>query len=238
MDGFSYYNIFQTKGIEYLAIIAFLIMLIPFWVVLNKPVKITVQLQKILGVLSANVLRIPQGLFYSKNHAWTYLEKSGRAKVGLDDLLLKIIGPVKIDFLRNDGEMIKKGDLLAEVDQQGKNLKIYSPISGKILDANPMLTENPDIINEDPYGKGWMYDIKPTEWIGETKSYYVAEEATSWFTKELERLKDFLAVSMKRNAVEPSLVVLQEGGELRMHPLSELQNDIWQDFQNEFLNQT
>ncbi|MBE0650436.1 MAG: hypothetical protein IH595_06315 [Bacteroidales bacterium] len=238
MDGFSYYNIFQTKGIEYLAIIAFLIMLIPFWVVLNKPVKITVQLQKIMGVLSANVLRIPQGLFYSKNHAWTYLEKSGRAKVGLDDLLLKIVGPVKIACVRNEGEVIKKGDLLAEVDQQGKSLKIYSPISGMILDANPMLTENPDILNEDPYGKGWIYDIKPTEWIGETKSYFVAKEATSWFTKELERLKDFLAVSMKRNAVEPSLVVLQEGGELRMHPLSELQNDIWQDFQNEFLNQT
>ncbi|PIY03114.1 MAG: hypothetical protein COZ21_10625, partial [Bacteroidetes bacterium CG_4_10_14_3_um_filter_31_20] len=70
MDGFSYFNIFETKGIEYLAIIAFLALLIPFWVVLNKQVKITKQIQNALGILSANILRIPQGLFYSKNHTW------------------------------------------------------------------------------------------------------------------------------------------------------------------------
>jgi glycine cleavage system H protein len=70
MDGFTYYNMFDTKGIEYLVVIAFLLLLIPFWLALNRRVNVKETVRKALGVLSANVLRIPQGVFYSKNHTW------------------------------------------------------------------------------------------------------------------------------------------------------------------------
>ena len=235
MDGFTYFNIFETKGIEYLAIITFLALLIPFWVLLNKQVKIGKKFQKALGVLSANVLRIPQGLFYCENHTWTHLEKSGAAKVGLDDLLLHITGEVKFRNLKNPGELIKKGELLTEINQKGKQLRIYSPISGKVLNTNSIINESPEILNEDPYGNGWIYKIKPSNWITETNTYFLAEEATNWSTKELQRFKDFLAVSMKKYSPEPSMIVLQDGGELRDNSLSELPNEIWQDFQNSFL---
>ena len=112
MEGFSYSDIFATKGMEYVIIIAFLALLIPFWVVLNKQVKVNKQIQRALGFLSASILKIPQGLFYSQNHTWMYMEKSGAAKVGLDDLLMHITGEVKFSQLKNPGEMINKGDLL------------------------------------------------------------------------------------------------------------------------------
>ena len=238
MDGFSYFNIFETKGIEYLAIIAFLALLIPFWVVLNKQVKITKQIQNALGILSANILRIPQGLFYSKNHTWTHLEKSGAANVGLDDLLQHLTGEVKFSNLINPGEIIKKGDLLAKIEHNSKLLKIFSPISGKILKTNSMLNKSPEMLNEDPYGKGWIYKIKPSNWIAETNSCFFAEDATNWATKELEKVKDFLIVSMGKHSHEPSIITLQDGGELRNNTLSELPNEVWQDFQKEFLNHT
>ena len=110
MDGFSYNNIFDTKGIEYLVIIAFLLLLIPFWLALNRQVKIKEQIRKALGVLSASILKVPQGIYYFKNHTWAYLEKSGIAKVGLDDLLLHITGEVTIRQLKNPGETISKGE--------------------------------------------------------------------------------------------------------------------------------
>jgi glycine cleavage system H protein len=238
MDGFSYSNIFETKGIEYLAIIAFFAILIPFWLVLNKQVKITKRLQKVLGFLSAQSLRIPQGLLFSKNHTWAHLEKSGAAKVGLDDLLLRITGEVKFSRLRNPGELIKKGDLLAEIDQKDKLLRIFSPISGQILNTNFILNENPEILMEDPFGQGWIYKMKPSNWKAETSTYLLAEEATNWSINELERFKDFLAESVKKYSPEPSMVVLQDGGELRDNPLSEQTKEIWDDFQKEFLNQT
>lgn len=236
MDGFSYTNIFETKGIEYLAIIVFFALLIPFWIVLNRQVKISMQIKRIIGTLSANVLKIPQGLFYSKNHTWTHLERSGAARVGLDDLLLHITGTIKFNQLKNPGEMIYKGDLLTEIDQKGKNLRMFSPISGKILATNTQLIANPQLSNEDPYGKGWIYKIKPTNWIAETNSYYLAEEATNWSKNELERFKDFMAQSVEKYGANPSFTVLQDGGELCDNVLSELPNEIWQDFQHKFLD--
>jgi glycine cleavage system H protein len=236
MDGFTYNNIFETKGIEYLAIIAFFAILIPFWLLLNKQVKITRQIQKTLGILTAQVLRIPQGLFYSSNHTWTFLEKSGIAKVGLDDLLLHITGEVKLFNLKKNGESIKKGEVFAEIEHQGKVLQICSPVSGEIINFNAAIIENPGLLNDDPYEKGWMFKIKPLNWISDTNTYHLAEEATQWSANELERFKDFLSSTMPKYAPEPSNVILQDGGELRDHTLSELPSGVWEDFQKNFLN--
>jgi glycine cleavage system H protein len=236
MDGFSYYNIFDTKGIEYLAIIAFFLVLIPFWLALNKQVKVREQFRKVLGVLSAAILKIPQGIFYSKHHTWAYLEKSGNAKIGLDDLLLHITGEVSIHHLKNPGDIINKGDILARIDQNGKQLSIFSPISGEILNANPALEAKNELLHEDPYGKGWIYNIKPSHWVAEIPSCYLAEDASVWLKEELVRYKDFLAMNMHKISPENPMPILQDGGELSESSLSVLPKASWQEFQNEFLN--
>jgi len=236
MDGFTYTNIFDTKGIEYIVIIAFLLLLIPFWLVLNKPVQLKEKFRKALGVLSAAVLRIPQGIFYSKNHTWAFLEKSGTAKVGVDDLLLHITGELSIRQLKNPGDHVRKGELIVEMDQKGKSLQVFSPISGTVINSNPKLVSSPDLLNNDPYGQGWLYNIKPSIWVEEIPSFLMAEDATHWFNEELNRYKDFLATNMKKYSPDPSMVILQDGGELSDNSLSGLPNEMWQDFQKEFLN--
>jgi glycine cleavage system H protein len=238
MDGFTYNNIFDTKGIEYLVIITFFAILIIFWITLNKQVQIRKRIQKTLGAITANALKIPQGIFYSENHTWTHLGRSGLAKVGLDDLLMHITGEVKFNNLRSQGEKINKGDLLAEINQKGKILRIFSPVSGDIVDTNPVLTSNPELLNEDPYQKGWMYEIKPTNWIGDTESYYLAGEATAWIEKELEMFKDFLAISIEKLTPASPNLILQDGGEVTDHVLSELPDEVWQQFQEDFLSNT
>jgi len=235
MDGFSYLNIFETKGIEYLFIIAFLLLLIPFWVILNRQVKKTRHLEKVLGTLTANILKIPQGLLFSANHTWTHMERSGNARVGLSDLLMHITGEVNFGPLRQPGDMIRKGELLAEVSQGGKQLKIYSPVSGKITETNTALESDPGLVNIDPYGKGWICKVKPSHWKAETAGYYLAEDATQWLNTELVRYKDFLAKEIGKFSPASSAVVLQDGGELRDNSLSDLPNELWQDFQSAFL---
>jgi glycine cleavage system H protein len=236
MDGFSYNNIFETKGIEYLIIIAFLVMIIPFWIIINRQSEVKMQIKKALGILTSGILRIPKGLFYSRNHTLAYLAKSGDAKVGLDDFLLHITGEVIVANLKNPGDSIRKGDLMAELVQNGKVLKISSPLSGKIVDSNFSVRDNPGIINIDPYGEGWIYKILPDRWVEETSSYYLAEEAVAWSKRELERFRDFMAESMKKYSPETSMLILQDGGELCDKPLSELPAEVWQDFQKSFLN--
>lgn len=236
MEGYTYTNIFETKGIEYLIIISFFAVLIPFWLILNRKTKISQLVSKKSGLISINSIRIPQGIFFSKYHTWAHLQANGNAKVGIDDLLLHIAGDVKIESIKTPGEIIRKGDLLTSINHNGKILNVFSPVSGEITATNTMMTDNPEQIKNDPLGQLWIYQIKPTNWKAETKTYFLADEATIWMLEELTRIKDFLAAAVARYIPQPAGIVLQDGGELLDQPLAELPNEVWDDFQKEFLN--
>lgn len=235
MDGFSYYNIFDTKGMEYIVIIAFLLLLIPFWLLLNRKEQVKRHIKVILGVLTPGVLKIPQGVFHSPQHTWTYLERSGKARIGLDDLLLHITGNVSLRFHSQQGDAVSKGDLVAEIIQDGKTLNVYSPISGKIITSNTELQSDGELLSADPYGKAWIYKLVPSAWKEEVSSYYLAGEANAWIENEIVRYKDFLSVNMQAGQAQGSLAVLQDGGELMDHSLSAMPAETWQSFQKEFL---
>lgn len=236
MEGFIYNNMFDTKGIEYLIIILFLLMIIPFWIIINRQVNIKGRIRSTLGVLTEATLKVPMGLFFSKNHTWTHLEKSGMAMVGIDDFLMHITGEVMFSSLKPAGSYIRKGELLATIEHEGKKLHIYSPLSGMILNTNELLIKNPEIVNEDPYERGWIYKINPSMWLAETNTYYLAGEALAWSKIELQRFRDFLSGSAHKYSHETSMMMLQDGGELIDRPLAELPDKIWQDFQKSFLN--
>ncbi|MBI9067665.1 MAG: glycine cleavage system protein H [Salinivirgaceae bacterium] len=236
MEGFTYNNIFQTKGIEYIIIIVFLLLFIPFWIIVNKQKGITELIQKSVGILNAAVLRIPKGIFYSKNHTWAFLEKSGLAEVGIDDWLLHLTGNAKLKQLKIAGDMVKKGELITEIINNGKVLRMYSPISGKIQEINPLAYDSLQLISDEPYTDGWLYKLEPTNWKADTKLFYFGNEAKNWLNQELTRFKDFVSISLSENTPLASMVVLQEGGELLDHALSELPKAVWNDFQKEFLD--
>ncbi len=139
--------------------------------------------------------------------------------------------------LREPGDIIAKGDLLTVIDQGGKQLKVYSPITGKITNTNEVITDDPELINEDPYDQGWLYKIKPKNWKKDTSSFMLADEAVEWSEKELARFKDFLMYgAMRKYSPETSMVMLQDGGEIRDNVLSDLPVEVWDEFQQEFLD--
>lgn len=236
MDGFTYTDIFDTKGFEYLIVIGFLLLMIPFWILLNRPMKLKQKAQEAAGILSERILRIPQGLMYSCNHTWAFLERSGLARVGVNDLLLHLTGGVQIEYLAEKKKKVKKGEIIARFFQDGKELKIASPISGEIEHLHASLEKQPGAINEDPYGSGWICKIRPQKWLEETRSCYVARDATDWLKQELSRFKDFIAESMNRHLPQPAPAIMQEGGELTDAPLSEMNEKVWNDFQTVFLD--
>ena len=143
MEGFTYNNIFETKGIEYLVIIAFFAIMIPFWLLLTRKTKVSLSVSKATGLITINSIRIPQGAFFSKFHTWAHLDINGDAKVGIDDLLLHITGSVSIENTKKPGEIINKGDLLARISHNGKTLRILSPVSGEIKTETTEIAENP-----------------------------------------------------------------------------------------------
>jgi glycine cleavage system H protein len=237
MEGFSIVDIYDTKGTEYLFVIGYLIILILFWRLASKPVNVLSKIRDAVSTLSVRVLNIPQGIYFNKNHTWAHLGETGAARVGVDDFIQHIIGDLQLSGLKAAGEPIKKGELLAEIVQDGKKLKVFSPISGEVIEANDMLAENPELINDDPYLKGWIYQVKPSNWIKDTSSCLLAEKASEWSEKELTRFKDFLSMgAMRKYTSEPAMLMLQDGGEIVDHVLSELPEEVWKDFQEEFLD--
>ena len=101
MEGFTYTNIFETKGIEYLVILSFFALLIPVWLIMNRKTQ-QEKSGKLAGFVTADSIKIPQGLFFSKYHTWVYLGANGEAKVGVDDFLLHFTGDVTISHFRSE----------------------------------------------------------------------------------------------------------------------------------------
>lgn len=235
MDAFTYNNIFQTKGIEYIIIIAFLILIVPFWQIITKPL-VRQKIQQAVGFLSDKILKIPRGLQYGRNHVWAHLNRSGEAVLGIDDLLNHLVGEVQIKPALEEGSKVRKGDKLAELEKDGKKLELLSPISGKILGYNSMLLKDSSLINTEPYDRGWLAHIEPQEWIRESSAFITGEDAVKWEGEEFLKFKDFMARTSQLEGHENAKLILQEGGELIDNPLSELSQDVWTEFQKQFLN--
>jgi len=181
-------------------------------------------------------IEVPGGLYYDKTHTWAFLEQDGSVKIGVNDFLQHVVGPVTGIELKDTGEKIDKGELLCTLIQDGKRLDLHSPVSGTIVSQNQTLVNDPGFISESPYSQGWVYRIEPANWTREIAFLSMADKYRSWLSSEFSRLKDFLATILEKNSGLSPAVVLQDGGELNDHVLKDLDPRIWEDFQAMFLN--
>jgi glycine cleavage system H lipoate-binding protein len=179
---------------------------------------------------------VPKGLYFDKSHTWSFMEIDGNVRIGIDDFLQHITGPVTRIKMKYPGEMIKKGEKIFSIIQNGKQLTIHSPISGMIKAQNEILATNTSAINASPYSEGWIYLVEPANWIRETQFMIMAERYSEWLRHEFSRLKDFFAASLKVNTTEYAHVVLQDGGDIKDNILSDFGPEVWEDFQTKFID--
>jgi glycine cleavage system H lipoate-binding protein/ABC-type phosphate transport system substrate-binding protein len=187
-------------------------------------------------VLDENSLIVPKGLYFAKTHTWAFMEQNGIVKVGIDDFLQHITGPLtRIKMLQTGGN-VKKGEKIVSIIQNGKQLNLYSPVSGTIVEQNKSLESDASKLNSAPYTDGWIYRIEPTNWLRENQLLFMAEKHKLYIRNEFIRLKDFLAVALKEDMGKYGQIVLQDGGELRDGVLSNLGPEEWEDFQTKFID--
>lgn len=190
------------------------------------------------SAFSEKSLVIPKGLFFDKTHTWAFMERDGAVRIGVDDFIQHITGTITRLKMKKPGEKIVKGEQILSLIQNGKQLNIYSPVSGTITSTNEILTRNSSIINSSPYSDGWVYKIEPENWIKETRVMIMAEKYSEWVKDEFARLKDFLAKTLVSNEVKLSQVVLQDGGEIRESLLEDFGPEVWEDFQTGFIDKS
>jgi glycine cleavage system H protein len=109
--------------------------------------------------LLEEVMEIPAGLKYSKEHEWVAAEDSV-ATIGITDYAQEQLGEVVYVELPAIGDKISKDDPFGVVESVKAVSDIYAPISGTVIEINQELPESPETVNDDPYGDGWLIKIR------------------------------------------------------------------------------
>jgi glycine cleavage system H protein len=107
-------------------------------------------------------MNVPTDLLYTKDHEWFRVE-GDFGFVGVTDFAQGELGDIVFLEIETLGETLKKEEVFGTIEAVKTVSDIFMPVGGEILEVNPALEESPDMVNKDPYGKGWMIKIKITD---------------------------------------------------------------------------
>lgn len=106
-------------------------------------------------------MEVPSELRYTTEHEWVR-PGEGRLRIGITDYAQDALGDIVYVTLPEPGTKVQAGRPLGEVESTKSVSEIYAPVSGTITARNEALTDNPELINTDPYGEGWLVEIEPS----------------------------------------------------------------------------
>ena len=104
-------------------------------------------------------MKIPADLKYTQDHEWIRVEGEN-AVVGVTDFAQGELGDVVFVEIETEGEELEKGETFGTVEAVKTVSDLFMPVGGKVLEVNEALADEPELVNKDPYGKGWMIKIQ------------------------------------------------------------------------------
>jgi glycine cleavage system H protein len=107
--------------------------------------------------------QIPTELKYARSHEWARVDADGSITVGLSDHAQEALGDVVFVELPEVGTELSAGDEAGVVESVKAASDIYAPVSGEVLEVNPLLEDAPETVNSAPYVDGWFYRLQPSD---------------------------------------------------------------------------
>ena len=104
-------------------------------------------------------MNIPDGLRYTRQHEWVLIDGES-ARIGITDLAQDALGNIVHVQLPTVGQSVQSGAIVVEVESSKSVSDIYSPVSGSVVLVNESLAAEPGLVNSDPYGAGWLYEVQ------------------------------------------------------------------------------
>jgi glycine cleavage system H protein len=104
-------------------------------------------------------VNIPDGLRYTRQHEWVLIDGES-ARIGITDLAQDALGNIVHVQLPIVGQSVQSGATVVEVESSKSVSDIYSPVSGSVVLVNESLAAEPGLVNSDPYGAGWLYEVQ------------------------------------------------------------------------------
>jgi glycine cleavage system H protein len=111
--------------------------------------------------------RVATDRLYSPEGVWVQTRPDGQARVGVTDFLQQHSGDVAFVSVKAPGTKVGTGDEFAEMETMKMTLSLIAPIAGAVIEVNPALELTPEVVNQDPYGQGWLALLEPASWATE-----------------------------------------------------------------------
>ena len=108
-------------------------------------------------------MNVPTELRYTKTHEWVRLEKNGVATIGITDFAQEQLGDLTYVELPGVGDNVEAQSEVAVIESVKAAADIYAPVAGTIAEVNKKLEDQPELINSDPFGDGWIYKLRPDD---------------------------------------------------------------------------
>ena len=189
MEGFTYTDIFATKGTEYLMVIFFLMTFMVFWKLLSRPARAVYQYtaERLIPAIRG-WFAVPEGFYYHPGHTWAKVEATDLVTVGIDDFAQKLVGKIERISLPQIGTSIAQGDTAVELHIDDKTIPMLAPVEGKVVAVNKDVLRMPEAINGDAYGRGWLMKIHSPRMKTNLKNLLSGTLAHRWIEETQQRL--------------------------------------------------
>ncbi|KUG23059.1 glycine cleavage system h protein [hydrocarbon metagenome] len=125
----------------------------------------------------------PQDRVYSRDHEWAIDNGDGTVVVGITDYAQEMLTDIVFVELPTIGKKVAKGEPVAVVESVKSVSDVYSPVSGEVIDVNTKLETNPEIVNQDAFGNGWMVKMRLSD-VGELKTLLSAADYEQMLKEE------------------------------------------------------
>ncbi len=104
-------------------------------------------------------MEFPKNLKYTKDHEWVKIEGT-TATIGITDFAQSELGDIVFVEVETEGDELEAGEIFGTIEAVKTVSDLFMPVTGKVLKFNEELESNPELVNEDPYGKGWMIQVQ------------------------------------------------------------------------------
>ena len=143
--------------------------------------------------MKVNAYDIPENLYYVREHEWVLIEKADTARIGITDYAQRALKEITFFYAGKRGVEVKRMETICRIESTKAVVEIMSPLSGVVRRFNTVLFDYPNMINSDPYGRGWIVIIRPTN-LDEELDTLLKPVVYAEHIKELTRIDKTLLI--------------------------------------------
>ena len=145
--------------------------------------------------------------FYHPGHSWAHMELKGSVRIGIDEFISRVFGPVDAIFLPSVGDVLKQGDVGWELNRNDHKAPMVSPVSGTVIAVNDDVRKHPEIPHDHPYDAGCLLLLNPSNLELDMKNLHMGKECFQWMEKENQSLLEILGPQYERLAATGSELI-------------------------------